>query len=277
MPYTAEVSRNSPTCVLFLIDQSSSMAKPFGGKAGRSKADGVAEAVNRFLHNLVLKCTKSDGVRDYFHVGVIGYGEEARPSISGPAADLWLLPIGTIANAPKRVEKRTRQVDDGTGQMVEEKYRFPVWFEPVAKGKTPMCQAMKQAREVLADFVAKHPASYPPMVIHLTDGAATDGDPRKPAEAIRDLATSDGNVMLFNLHLSSRDVPPVVFPADEAGLPDDFAKLLFRTSSELPPRLRIAAQAEGFTVKAGSRGFVLNSDLVAVVRFLNVGTRASGG
>ena len=74
MPYVAEISRTSPTCILFLIDQSSSMAGPFGGAPGKSKADGVADAVNRLLQNLALKCAKSDGIRDYFHVGVIGYG-----------------------------------------------------------------------------------------------------------------------------------------------------------------------------------------------------------
>ncbi len=31
MPYTAEISRNNPSCFLFLVDQSSSMLEAFGG------------------------------------------------------------------------------------------------------------------------------------------------------------------------------------------------------------------------------------------------------
>ena len=34
MPYTAEISRTTPLCFLFLIDQSSSMLEPFGGQPG---------------------------------------------------------------------------------------------------------------------------------------------------------------------------------------------------------------------------------------------------
>ncbi len=50
MAYTAEISRANPTCFLLLVDQSGSMAQGFGGESGKSKAEGVAEAVNRLLH-----------------------------------------------------------------------------------------------------------------------------------------------------------------------------------------------------------------------------------
>ena len=92
MPYTAEIRRNNPTCFLFLVDQSSSMLEPSGGNKERNKAEGVADAINRLLQNLALKCAKSDGIRDYFHVGVIGYGgNKAAPAfreLSPPAASL---------------------------------------------------------------------------------------------------------------------------------------------------------------------------------------------
>ena len=32
MPYTAEISRNNPTCFVFLLDHSGSMADNFGGE-----------------------------------------------------------------------------------------------------------------------------------------------------------------------------------------------------------------------------------------------------
>ena len=62
MAFTAEISRTNPTCLLFLVDQSSSMDKPFGGQPGKKKSEGVADAINRLLQNLVLKCAKADGV-----------------------------------------------------------------------------------------------------------------------------------------------------------------------------------------------------------------------
>src|SRR5437016_1113766 len=145
MPYSAELSRSSPTCFVFLIDQSSSMAEPFGAQPEKPKAQGVADGINRLLQNLVLKCAKSDGIRDYFHVGVIGYGARVAWALGGSLAGQKLVPISLIANNPLRVEPRTRRVDDGAGGLVEQKFKFPVWFEATACGRTPMCQALTEA------------------------------------------------------------------------------------------------------------------------------------
>ena len=46
----------------------------FNGQPDKRKADGVADALNRLLQNIVIKCAKADGVRDFFHVGMIRYG-----------------------------------------------------------------------------------------------------------------------------------------------------------------------------------------------------------
>ena len=154
MPFTAEIRRTNPTCFLFLVDQSSSMLEQFGGSQDKSKAQGVADAINRLLQNLALKCAKSDGIRDYFHVGVIGYGgNQATPAFSGPLAARSLAPISEIARNPVRVEQRSRKVDDGAGGVMEQKFKFPVWFEPVSQGKTPMCQALQLAHTTVAEFV----------------------------------------------------------------------------------------------------------------------------
>jgi hypothetical protein len=277
VPYVAEISRTNPTCILFLIDQSSSMAGPFGGAPGKTKADGVADAVNRLLQNLALKCAKADGIRDYFHVGVIGYGRDVRSALGGALAGRHLVPVSEFANNPIRVEKRKRHVDDGAGGVLEQAFKFPVWFEPVADGQTPMCQALTLAGEVLREFVARSPECYPPLAINITDGRASDADPRPAAAAVRALCTTDGEVLLFNAHLSSAPAEPIVFPAEVRGLADKYARHLFKMSSPLPPRLLKAARAEGFEAADGARGFAFNADLVAVIRFLDIGTRAAQG
>ena len=83
-----------------------------------------------------------------------------------------------------------------------------------------------------------------------------------------------GNVLIFNAHLSSQDDRPIEFPSQESELPDPEALILFKMSSILPPKLRDAAKSEGFRVNENTRGFVFNADLVSVVRFLDIGTRA---
>src|SRR3954465_2780790 len=129
MAFSAEISRTNPTCLLFLVDQSSSMAKPFGGQPGKTKAEGVADALNRLLQNLVLKCAKADGVRDFFHVGLISYGGRVLSAFGGGLAGQTLVPISRIADNPVRIEQRSRKVDDGAGGLIDQKFRFPIWFE----------------------------------------------------------------------------------------------------------------------------------------------------
>jgi hypothetical protein len=275
MPYAAELSRVNPTCFVFLIDQSSSMAEPFGTQLDKPKAQGVADGINRLLQNLVLKCAKRDGVRDYFHVGVIGYGGRVEWALGGKLAGQKLVPISQVADNPLRVDQRTRKVDDGAGGLIDQQFRLPIWFEATAGGRTPMCQAITEATKAVTVFIGKYPNCFPPLIINITDGKATDGNPEMTAYSVRNLATADGNVLFFNAHLSSKDARPVEYPSREAGLPEPEARILFRMSSPLPPKLREAAKSEGFTVDDQARGFVFNADLVSVLRFLDIGTRAA--
>ncbi len=54
MPYTAEISRANPACIIFLLDQSGSMNEPFSatGEALLPKARGVADAISRLIAEL---------------------------------------------------------------------------------------------------------------------------------------------------------------------------------------------------------------------------------
>lgn len=274
MAYTAEISRTNPSMFLFLLDQSGSMADPFGGGGGK-KDQKVADAINNLLFNLTIKCAKSEGVRDYYHVGVVGYGEKVGAALGGELSGKELAPISKIADSPARVEERTKKVDDGAGGIIEQKVRFPIWFRPVSKGGTPMSEALKRAHDIIEKWIGEHPDCFPPIVINITDGESTDGSPLKAAESLTALQSSDGNVLLFNVHLSSRSGAPFEFPGSESELPDQYAKQLFNMSSVLPEHIRTAAQSEGFGVSEASRGFVFNADIISVIRFLDIGTRPS--
>jgi len=280
MAYTAEISRTSPSVLFFLIDQSGSMGDPFvpgsggGGGAQKRKADGVADAINRLLQNLVIKCAKPEGVRNYYEIGALGYGSKLSLGFGGALADKELVPLSEVASSPARVEEKTKKVDDGAGGLIDQVAKFPVWFESVAHGGTPMCKAFDTARNILEKWIAQHKSSFPPIVINISDGESTDGNPEKAADALKSLATDDGQVLLFNVYLSAQG-KPIEFPASDEALGEVFAKQLFKMSSELPSYMREVAQQEGFNVAYGSRGFVANADMVSVIRFLDIGTRAS--
>ncbi len=276
MPYSAQISRINPACLLFLIDQSGSMAKPFPGSTPQSKAATVADALNRLLQNVVLRSAKEDGVRDYFRVGVIGYGgDNINAGLGGEIPYNVLIPISQVADCPLRVESRAKLIPDGAGGVVEQKVKFPIWYEPEASGKTPMCEAFKAARLAIKMFVSQYPDSFPPIVLNLTDGLPTDGDPVGHAKMIRDLETSDGSTLLFNLLISSKPVTADYFPATDLDLSEPGSKLLFQISSELPPKMWEAAKSEGYTLQPNARGVVINADPTAIVRFLDIGTRVT--
>jgi len=276
MAYTADISRTNPSCFLFLIDRSGSMGDTFGGDTKRRKADGVADAINRLLQTLTIKCAKAEGVRDYYYVGVIGYGDTVGPAFSGVLSGKELVPLSEVAMNPARVEPRAKKVEDGAGGLIEQSVKFPIWFDPIANGGTPMCQALKLAQSIIQKWLSQHPDCFPPIVMNITDGEADGGDPIIPAaEALTKLSNNDGNVLLFNLQISSHQANPIMFPDSEEILPDEFARILFRMSSNFPTHLINAAQQEGFQVSENTRGFVFNADITSVIQFLDIGTRPS--
>jgi hypothetical protein len=272
MPYSQKVNRLNPTCFLFLVDQSGSMEKAFGGDVNKTKAQGVADAINRLLQTLILRCQQGYEVSDRCKIGVVGYGEEVGLGFVGELANEVLQPVSRIVEHPIRIEERRRKEDDGAGGVIERTVKFPVWLDAAAKGKTPMCGAFQAAQEVLQLFLGEHPGCFPPIVINITDGVATDGNPEALAAAIRDMASSDGNVLVFNIHISERKERPILFPASDAGLPDEYAKMLFRMSSVFPPEMRRQATIQEEPVMPeGARCFGFNADYPSLVTLLKWG------
>lgn len=275
MSYVAEISRSNPTAFLFLIDQSGSMCEPVGDTE-YTKAEFLCDSLNRVVMNLIARSSKSEGVRDYFHVGAIGYGGQGvGNALSGPFAGQIFHPISAFERSPIAVESRQRKVGDGAGGFVTQTVKFPVWFKPHSDGGTPMRKAIRSAAEALVDWCDQHPNSFPPTVLHITDGEPTDGDPEPMADHLRQLGTDDGELLFFNLHVDGRSGLSLKFPAQEDSIKDPYAKVLFRMSSELPPSIAMAAQERGYPVSAGSRGFFFNVEPVEMVEFFDIGTRAS--
>jgi hypothetical protein len=272
--YSAEISRTNPTTLYFVVDQSGSMSDSMS--SGRSKAQFVADALNRTLANLIVRCTKSDGVRDYFSVGLLTYGGDGvKSGFSTDLASATVHPISRIEAAPLRVEDRKRKLDDGAGGIVEQNVKFPVWFDAHARGGTPMCEALRRTAVDMVAWSDNHPTGYPPTILHVTDGESTDGDPEELATQLRQIATSDGPLLMFNLHVSTIGAAAVKFPSSEVSLPDAFAKLLFRMSSLLPEHLEKAASDKGFSVGRESRGFMFNAEAPEIADFFDIGTRSS--
>jgi hypothetical protein len=272
MTYQAEISRSSPTAILFVIDHSTSMNHRL--ESGQTKATFLADALNKTLYTIITNCSKAEGVRDYFHVGVIAYsGTSAKNGFYGALAAEPMQPISRIADTPRRIENRLKKIVGVNDQVAEQEIKFPVWFDPTSRGKTAMCAGLHTAVDILQEWCARHPSGFPPTLLHVTDGHPTDGNPEPIATKIKRITTNDGACLLFNLHVDSGGGTPLLFPNDERVLPDRFGKALFRMSSALPPHAVAAAKGKGYDVRPGAQAFVFNGGMEAIVDFFDIGTR----
>lgn len=266
--YTQPIDRHHPGCIMLLVDQSTSMHETFGG-SGQSKAVTLALAVNRLVRNLVLQCQRGEEVRDYYHVGILGYGNTVGPAFGGSLHGQQLVPISDIADHPLRM------ATDSLPGRPDLSVELPVWIDSLANGGTPMTKAIDLAGSMVVDWANDHLDSFPPIVVNISDGEATDGDPRSIATQLRDIRTTDGNLLLFNVNLSSEALRAIEYPSSPVGLPNPYAVGLFEMSSELTPYMMAVARGMDLPVASGARGFVFNADAAKLSEFLDVGTRVS--
>ena len=75
-------------------------------------------------------------------------------------------------------------------------------------------------------------------------------------------SSNDGNVLLFNLHLSDNpNAKQLEFPSNTELLPDQYSQMLFKSASPLTSfMIDVAKKDYKLNVSENSRGFVLNGD-----------------
>jgi hypothetical protein len=270
--YSAQIDRRNPAAVVVMIDQSGSMNEAWDkqGEAPvvgvESKAIRVASLVNKFLRELIISSTQSDGIRDYFDVAVFGYGDkEVRSLLRGTTLATPLLSLSEL-DAIKEMS------DESTPHGVR---RRPSWVTPRASGPTPMCAALSLAVSTLSKWVASHESSFPPIVLNVTDGKATDGSMLDPAQKLNSVSTSDGIALLFTAHISAAAEPRLSYPPDLRADVTDEARTMFNISSLVPEGMRVVAKGLGVEIPPLGRGFLFNADANAVVTMLKLGTLAT--
>lgn len=277
MSYEAEISRVNPTCFFFLIDQSSSMLDPIMGVTGNpSKADFIADAINKVIQSLVVTASKDTNILRYYQIGALGYGAKITSPLDYFSGDQELVWIDDLATNLLRIEDREKIVSDGAGGVIKVPTKFPIWIESFAYGWTPMCEALERTKVILGTWVKNHPNAYPPTVINFTDGEANDdGDPTTIAQELRSIHTSDGDVLVFTLHVSSNQSSnATVCPNVDELLPDAPSKRMFDMSSQLTSiMLSMAKDDYGIELLKGAKAFVYNANIEQLVTMLDIGTR----
>lgn len=88
--YTQSITRSHRTAFILAIDQSGSMAEKllFRGRQ-TTKAEAVAEVTNRLLFELIERARRSDEVRDYYDIAVLGYSGDGIVSLLNDPEPRW--------------------------------------------------------------------------------------------------------------------------------------------------------------------------------------------
>jgi hypothetical protein len=258
MSHEKQISTANPGLIMLMIDQSYSMEDPYGNDKKKVVA---ANAVNNLIYELQEASWSGDSVKPRCRVVVIGYGAQVHPIIYGMISDL--------ATNYKNTKMITKTVNRETFE-----FELPIWIEAEASNGTPMAEAFVKAHELVEKWINEHPDSYPPVIINITDGEPNDMKAtRQAAEGIGKLGTSDGKILVFNIHISSSSSEEVVLPDKPTGI-DRYGNFLFDISSVLPDALVSQGQKAGFAPVPGSRGFVYNASPETLVKLLNFGSTA---
>ena len=271
MAYRQQIGSDNPSCIIILVDQSWSMADPYGNETEQKK-DVATRAVNRVIDELVTSCTDGEEIKDRCHVSVIGYGDEVHSVVGNM--------ISEIGESPSRIETVQKKESDGAGGLVDIEVQMPIWLEPKAENGTPMHTAFEQAYDIAQKWCAEWPNSFPPIVINITDGAPTNRDATQDAaEKVMELNTVDGNVLVFNIHIpddtSGREVTFPHSTEEFDGLEKNdkaYANFLFNISSNLPESLVQSAIEIGLNPQSDARCLGYNTGEVQMIQILNFGS-----
>ena len=280
-PYTAQITRNTPTAFIFMVDHSVSMDRTtnlFGEEM--TMAEAASRIVNQQINELVLRCIKSNEVRHYYDIAVIGYGQDAYYAWNGDLEGRKFVSPEELRDNPYkkitvREEKRTRK---GTTVREVEKVQ---WMEARHDGSwTHVDKAFDLVHGLLDEWMSEHHDKdcYPPTIINITDGEF-NGAPTsyvlQQATELKSMFTNDGNVILFNIHFTpSKSADEVICPVskDELGN-NSYAKTLFDMSSLLPLRYNddiarnLNDDRKGRHVAMG-----VNADATALIKLMDIGT-----
>ena len=280
-PYTAQITRNTPTAFIFLIDQSVSMQKKtmlYGEEM--TMAEAASRIVNNQINELVYRCIKLNDTRHYYDIAVVGYGEKAYSGWEGELAGRGFVSPEELKNHPytkitTRKETRTRN-----GVKINEVEQIQWVSAHHDRPWTHYHDAFDYAKRLLEEWMKEHHEKdcYPPTVIHVTDGEfkhATRELVTQKANELKAMFTNDGNVILFNIHFTAQNgCKSVVCPINKNELSGNaYAEALFDMSSLLPERYNLDIARCLNDTRAGRHvAMGINADATTLIKLMDIGT-----
>lgn len=226
------ISEVHPTAIVFVIDQSCSMAR--GTDLDNVEydyiSDLVAQSVNAQISSFLQKCISEDGtVSHLYDIAVLGYGNDVSPAWNGALSyEAFHNPLELLSHVKDKGDQ-FRWVD---AKDSDTRGRCDLAFDFVYK--------------LLADWTAKEENrfSYPPTVIHISDGDVKRDYQESfllNAERLKSLHTENGNVIVWNIgYLPVRSKEHVFLSGEELSALTRFpgGLVLYEASSYLPLKFK---------------------------------------
>lgn len=280
--YTRQISRSARTAFIIALDLSGSMnGESLAIRNSRTKAEAVCSIVNELLFELIARARRSDRVRNYYDIAVIGYsGQGIEPLL----ADEWFIPVDRLDRiSPERYTVTSEAVDPNGGTLYR-KIELPRWIAPRAEGRTPLYKVFTKIYDLTKQWCAApcNAESVPPTIFNITDGEASDAGEKEVediCERIRQLGTKEGRALLFNVHLSSApEAPAMLFPTrrDRTSM-GRLGRLLFDCSSQIPKVLEERVREINRTAEPGPfRAMSYNCSPTKALAILTIGSCSAG-
>lgn len=277
--YTQSITRSRRTALVIAIDGSSSMAEELNFNSRRvTKAEAVAEITNRLLFELIERARRSDGVRNYYDIAVIAYSGEGVCHLLGEGDKF--ISIDKIAAMEVAMQTIISEAKLPNGDVVIRKNMMPCWVKPCSQGETPMFETLLHIRNMLLEWCSKdeNMDSFPPIVFNITDGEATDSgndELLNVCEQIKSIKTSDGNVLLINIHIAASQMnKSIIFPAaNESNYINRYEELIYNCASEIPQTMNsaIIEMKNGYGTPP-FRAVSYNASMTELLAILNIGS-----
>ncbi len=277
--YTAQITRNTPTAFIFLIDQSVSMQRltTYNGEL-MTMSEAVARIVNNQINELVLRCIKTNEVRHYYDIAAIGYGTEAYSAWSGELEGRDFVTPEELKDHPFKVITTKKETRTRKGSVVKEVQQVQ-WLEAKHDGHwTYIHEAFARAKQLIERWMQEHHEDdcYPPTIINITDGVfngTTKENVLQLANELKSMFTNDGNVLLFNIHIVPNGSSSVVFPIEKSEIDDSYGQTLYEMSSLLPLRYnQPISEIRKDNSNERHVAMAVNADMSTLIQLMDIGT-----
>lgn len=255
-PYSSIITEENPVAVFLILNQSYPTEELItfeDKKMSKAQAEGII--VDQVINELIVRNTSNGIIDDKYQLAVVGYGDYAYNCFEKKNVQS----LKELNDNPLFVKTITKEIKTRHGiKRIETKQ--PVWVKPQSDGGAYLNKALDRVKDMVDIWIEKHPISFPPVIIHITEyryHGAEDSDMIQLAREMKSLFTNDGNALFFNIIIAGKeDSVSVVFPSSKREIgKSHYGEVYYLMSSTLPstynPIIPLTNDKEALCQKVG--------------------------